>query len=120
MDDDQNNVDYFSISAYDSAINTASPGWYRVALRVGFDDVNNNGIIDQDEDWDYHWKYQTSDQHGAWAAKENSCYSWLDMTSNGLNPAAYIWVYEEHVWDYDSDVLYYQIKDTRSVSGWEG
>ena len=117
--DDNINGDYSPISAYDASISTASPGWYRVALRVGFHDVNNNGIIDQGEEWDYHWKYQTSNQHGAWAAKEGGGYSWLDSTSNGLNPAAYVWELEEHVWDYDSDVLYYQIKDTRSVPGWE-
>ena len=109
---------YASISAYDASISTSSPGWFRVALRVGFSDNNGNGVFDDEEDWDYHWKYQTCDSHGAWAAKEGGFFSWLDYDSNGIDPASVVWDKEESTWGYDSNLKYYQIKDLRTVSGW--
>ena len=61
--------DYETISAYDSAINTSSPGWFRVVMRVGFIDANSNGVYDVHENYDYHWWYQTNENNGEWADK---------------------------------------------------
>ena len=110
---------YAALSAFDSAINTPPPsGWYRVALRVGFDDVNGNGVINQGEQWDFHWKYQTNNHYGSWATKEADSFTWLDSESNGLDPALKVWDKLESTWNYDSNLKYYQIKDIRTIPGW--
>lgn len=119
MSDHLGSGGYSSLSTYDSPINTSSPGWFRVALRVGFTDSNNNGVFDVGELWDYHWRfqtnqYQTSASYGTWADKPGSTPSRYLTGTNGLDPAASPWISDYIV--YDSACRYYQIKDTRSIS----
>lgn len=103
-----------SISAYDSNIYKASPGWFRIILRVGFTDFNGNGVFDTSEAWDYHWWYQTTNNHGAWADKPGWTPSRLQTDSNGIDPSSLVW--SGYV-EYNSTGKYYQIRDSRSI-GW--
>lgn len=115
MDDHLSSSGYAPISAYDSNINTASPGWFRVVLRVGFIDFNGNGVFDTSEVWDYHWWYQTTDNYGTWADKPGSTPSRLQTGSNGIDPASLVW--STGYFNYNSTGEYYQIRDSRSI-GW--
>ena len=114
-------MQYSQINSYNSDIYT---NWYRVVLRVGFDDVNGNGVVDWNDSytiggitflaWDFHWWYQTNT--GNWAEKHGEYDSTLLNGTYATNPGAVTWsagnIY------YDSSPVYYQLDDTRSVSGW--
>ncbi len=108
------NGNYSVLAAYDSNISTTSPGWYRVALRVGFDDYDNDGVLDADEPWDFHWWYQTNSLYGCWADKHGTYPSELLPGTNGIDPQDQDWGIDIYV--YNSDCVYYQIKDVRSPS----
>ena len=64
--------------------------------------------------WDFHWWYQTNT--GNWAEKHGEYDSTLLNGTYATNPGAVTWsagnIY------YDSSPVYYQLDDTRSVSGW--
>ena len=101
---------YSSLSAYNSSLTYAIPGWFRVVLRVGFDDENYNGGFDVGEFWDFHWWYQTYENNGEWADKIGGSNSRRQTGSGGLNPCSSTW------WGsvgYNSVGKYYQIKDSR-------
>lgn len=107
-----------ALSSYDSSINTASPGWYRVVVRVGLDDcIITNNIFDVGERFDYHWRYQTTSGYGLWADKPGNLSSIKRLGTNGLDPAASYWY--SMVMVYTSTPRYYQIKDLRTVTDWE-
>lgn len=109
---------YSVLSAYDSNINTSSPGWYRVALRVGLDDdVTVNNKYDLGEHFGFHWRYQTTSGHGLWADKPGNLPSIKRADTNGKDPGASYW--NSMVMTYSSSVKYYQIKDLRTVPEWE-
>lgn len=106
------------ISAYDTAINTSTQ--YRVVMRVGYYDNNNNGKWDfsanpGSDDWDYHWWIQLGD--GSWADKRGSLPSRITPLSNiYTNPEVSIWrwamtYFGELVHDgfYSSSPVYYKI-----------
>lgn len=99
---------YSRIAEYDSNIN---PGWYRVVLRVGFKDMNGNGVFDKSELCDYHWWYQTSENDGQWAEKQGEYASHRIPNSAGRNPASSTWSGL-----YNSSGIYYQVKDIRTIN----
>ena len=100
-----------AIDDYDSYIFPDSPGWYRICLRVGIDDTNNNGVLDYSEHWDFHWWYQTNIEYGIWAQKPGGFPSEKVQNSNGLDPATLDWpIYNYY---YNSDCIYYQLKNIR-------
>lgn len=105
---------YSSIDNYNSAINTSSPGWFRVVLRVGFIDTNNNGKYDNREPFDYHWWYQTNENNGEWADKLASLNSSRKTGSSGVNPASLTW--DNSGLEYNSAGVFYQIKDIRTIT----
>jgi len=59
---------------------------YRVALRIIWDDKNNDGIVNANESRDYHWWYQTSD--GSWAEKHGTTPSSFVVNSHAVNPGS--------------------------------
>lgn len=102
---------YSEITSYDANIDS---GYFRVVLRVGFEDKNNNGLIDQGERLDYHWRYQTNNNHGEWAEKCGGDAATQITDSNGVNPASNSWNNF-----YSSPCVYYRIKDVRSVDWYQ-
>ena len=105
------------LAAYDSNIHE---NWFRVVLRVGFRDIDFDGIIDSGEDWDYHWWYQTDS--GIWAEKENDNPSELLEHLGKINPTTVEWLNEDWLeyynirFVYDSAGVFYQIADVRNMS----
>lgn len=98
---------YKKINGYSSLIDVNQ---FRVVLRIGYIDKNNNGIVDINKGdlFDYHWWYQTKD--GVWANKHGSYPSVRCIGTNGdTNPE------KQHIdWSlgymnnfYDSDCVYY-------------
>lgn len=80
-------------------------------LRVGFKDMNGNGVFDQSELCDYHWWYQTSENDGQWAEKQGGYASHRIPNSAGRNPASSTWSGL-----YNSSGIYYQVKDIRTIN----
>lgn len=109
---------YQQIGAYNANINTSPPGWFRAVLRVGFLDLNGNGLYDSSEFWDYHWWYQTNEDNGIWADKPGSTASRKEAGSAGVDPASMTWsvLTPNGTLYYSSTGRYYQIKDIRTVS----
>ncbi len=110
MDDQR--IIYFELGAYNSTINPST--YYRVALRVGYLDLNGNGQFDYGNDlFDYHWMVQLGD--GTWADKRGDLPSRIVPNSNMiLNPENISWdLYEFGTLlcpqFYDSDVIVYAI-----------
>lgn len=100
---------WMEINSYDSDI---PEGWFRVALRVGIRDNNGNGVYDYGDDhFDYHWRYQTNNVFGDWAEKPGQTASQLVLNSNGVDPAASVW--NDF---YNSNVVYFAIKDIRTIN----
>ena len=99
------------ISSYNSSIST---GWYRVALRFGFTDMDGDGVYDNGEYYDYHWWYQTNEDNGVWAEKPGEYSSRKTSVANGANPAASAWTSGSV--PYTSKAVYYKIKDIRTVN----
>lgn len=103
---------YSNIPSYSSTIGTNQ---YRVVLRVGYIDVNNNGSFDykNGETWDYHWWYQTST--GQWAEKNGSSgrSQLIPGTSVTTNPANVVWEVDlgTDILYYNSSCIYYAIKN---------
>lgn len=106
------------ISAYNSTINTSTQ--YRVVMRVGYYDNNNNGVWDfgcnADSDvWDYHWWMQLGD--GSWADKRGAFPSRIVPLSNiYTNPEVSSWrwdlsEYGETIYSsfYSSTPVYYKV-----------
>lgn len=106
------------ISAYDTAINTSTQ--YRVVMRVGYYDNNDNGTWDfsanpGSDEWDYHWWIQLGD--GSWADKRGSFPSRITPLSNiYTNPEISIWRWAtmyfgelKHDGFYSSAPVYYKI-----------
>ncbi len=58
-------------------------------LRVGFYDLNGNAEWDFDENWDFHWMYQTKNNNGQWANKHGGAPSNKVGTSGGIPPTGY-------------------------------
>ena len=106
------NGEYEEISSYNANIYTTSPGWYRVAVRIGFTDYDNDGILDSNEMWNFYWRYQTNSLSGLWAEKPLNAPSSLLVNTNGVDPQSLIW--NDSTFNYNSDCIYYQIKDVRS------
>ena len=104
-------IEYQALTNYDSNIYLYinPPGWYRVALRAGFVDSNNNGVLDPCETWGWHMWYQTNDYHGVWAEKHKYNTSQIISGSNGRNPYVLNWNRDGYV--YNSDCKYYHIKE---------
>ena len=98
-------------SSYNSSIST---GWYRVALRFGFTDMDGDGVYDNGEYYDYHWWYQTNEDNGVWAEKPGEYSSRKTSVANGANPAASAWTSGSV--PYTSKAVYYKIKDIRTVN----
>jgi hypothetical protein len=104
-------VDYGSLAAYNSSINTSVE--YRVALRVGWVDTNGDGELDANQywqdDWDYHWWYETST--GQWAEKHGTQPSGLiSGTSSSTNPYNVVWPLPgEYANFYTSSCRYYAV-----------
>ena len=97
-----------AISTYNSNINA---GWYRAVLRVGFVDLNGNGVYDTNERCDYHWWYQTIS--GDWADKPGRLQSrYLSGTVN-KNPVNLAWT--NNGLEYNSTGRFYVIRDMRIV-----
>lgn len=107
---------YASISSYDADISTASPGWYRVVLRIGITGAFSgsfgagNSVIMQ-------WRYMTNEGYGVWAEKVSMHPGGSVSGSNGLNPATEAWNVEGYT--VDSAGKYYSIKHCRSID-WTG
>ncbi len=104
-----NGVNYTQLASYSSVIDTNQ---YRVVLRIGYEDLDDDGIyeIGTSDLFDYHWWYQTNT--GQWANKHGSLDSNLcSNTSGTTNP------YNSHEdWDvdifsdfYDSTCIHYAI-----------
>ena len=76
-------INYNTINASNSEIEYFQ---YRAVLRVGYDDINGNGLLDYpSEGVDYHWWYQTNT--GQWAEKAGSTDSRLVPGTNlNTNP----------------------------------
>ncbi len=76
------------ISNYDSTITN---GRYRVVLRVGLNDKNDNGIFDPDDNIRFHWWYQTDS--GRWAEKQGQSESqYVKPTMYAIdNPQSVTW-----------------------------
>ena len=88
---------------------------FRVVLRVGFVDGNNNGVYDRNELYDYHWMYETNEFDGGWAVKYGAKASKRIPGSRYDDPALYLdWQSEDIV--YDSAPVYYSVKNVRTVS----
>lgn len=102
-------ANFGAISSYNSNINTE---WYRVILRVGFVDSDGDNVYDANENFDYHWWYQTS--NGNWADKLGGTPSQYRSGTAGQNPASLTW--KNGSLYYNSSGRFYQIKDIRSVS----
>ena len=102
---------YSEISSYDSDI---EENYFRVVLRVGFDDNNHNAIIDSGEQIDFHWWYKTNENNGEWADKMGGAASSRISGSNGIDPGSFAWY-----GFYNSACVYYKIKDTRIVNWYE-
>ncbi len=107
----RNNIqqaNYGVISSYNSGINSS---WYRIVLRVGFTDLDGDGVLDANENWDYHWWYQTKD--GNWADKAGTTPSRYRNNTYNINPTSQVW--SGYV-NYNSAGKFYQIKDIRTVA----
>jgi hypothetical protein len=99
---------WHSLSSYDADI---SSGWYRAVFRVGFYDMNNNGVRDSFEPWDMHWQYQTNGGYGLWAEKHGTgMASNIASDSNGYDPGSRIWPCYQYPFNYTSTPGYYTIK----------
>lgn len=108
-------ANFARIDSYDTEI---EDNWYRVALRVGFTDMNSNGIFDEYDvyaclvndlsDFDFHWWYETST--GDWADKPGTTPSRLHNGTAGTDPAVDNWT---GAVVYNSSAIYYKIKDIR-------
>lgn len=111
---------YGQISTYNSSINS---NWFRVVVRVGFADLNNNGVVDSSDvfwdgsqyrlTWDYHWWYQTDT--GDWAEKQGSLDSMRKYGTYASNPGNLTWPGDNMY--YDSTAVYYQLDDLHDY-GW--
>lgn len=112
LNDNYGSSNWNEISGYESSI---SSGWFRVVLRVGFLDRNNNGRYDANynEVFDYHWWYQTNINNGEWANKQGTGASTLISNTNGVDPEACMW-YNSHGFYYDSDAVFYAIRDIKT------
>ncbi len=109
---DSSNVGINNFQELDYYYSNIPIGWYRVALRVGFNDTNGNGICDGISEYPgSHWWFQTST--GQWAEKQGFSPSQLVAGSTGVDPATLNWTYSSYV--FDSDIIYYAIKDIREV-----
>ena len=109
MSNNLGSSNYGSINTYNSSINF---GWYRIILRVGFNDIDEDGLRDSNEDYDYHWWYQTIT--GDWADKMGDEISQLRSGTYNLNPATLPW--PGYNLDYDSSGKFYQINDIRTIT----
>lgn len=117
MDVNIESENWDTIDTYNSGIN---PDWYRVVLRVGFDDKNGNGVLDNNydetdsryEQYDYHWWYQTDT--GDWADKRGGLPSEYHSETKDWNPAKLQWV--NGTVTYSSNGVFYQIRDMRTVA----
>ena len=103
---------YYQISSYESDI---SPSSFRVVLRVGFYDLNGNAEWDFDENWDFHWMYQTKNNNGQWANKHGGAPSNKVGTSGGIPPTGYTSEWTEGSLVYNSNPAYYCINDIRNI-----
>ena len=77
--------------------------------------IFNNLFIyayDSNEDYDYHWWYQTIT--GDWADKMGDEISQLRSGTYNLNPATLPW--PGYNLDYDSSGKFYQINDIRTIT----
>ncbi len=106
------------IANYNSTIDPSSQ--YRIVLRVGYIDSNNNGQIDLglnpwNDVFDYHWWMQLGD--GSWADKRGYLPSRIvPNTNNDFNPINTPWT----MWDYGELVqnnFYYSSPVYYKVSG---
>lgn len=102
------NANFGTISGYDSDI---QDGWFRVVLRVGFIDENNNHVFDIGELWDYHWWYQT--KTGNWADKLAWLPSQLRQNTAGVDPAGLTWQNGDLF--YNSYGQFYEVHDIRNI-----
>jgi hypothetical protein len=104
-----NSVGYDSLTAYNSSINSINK--YRVVLRVGYIDVNDDGDFDynsgnEGDVYDYHWWYQTNT--GQWAEKLAQLESHtISGTSGSTNPYYVTWQNDDLY--YNSLCVYYEI-----------
>jgi hypothetical protein len=86
--------EYVDIGSYNSTISADN---YRVVMRVGWLDKNNNGRIDFIGDSttrdivDYHFWYQTKDPNGYWAEKLGSMTQHLLTVDGETNPYYVNW-----------------------------
>ena len=103
-----NAIVYSDISSFDSTIDTDQ---YRVVLRIGYEDINGNDIVDigagaSDDRYDFHWWYQTDS--GQWAEKAGQTPSSLVSDTTGdTNPYDINW-HNSYI-TYDSVCEYYAI-----------
>ena len=102
---------YEVLSSYNSAIKSNR---YRVVLRVGVNDNNGEdgwqlyylNNMPSGDDWDYHWRYQTST--GQWAEKIGDLSSHIVSGSSGTkDPGASSWSASV---TYSSPCKYYSIR----------
>lgn len=104
---------WHEITYFDSDVDQ---GWYRIVLRVGFCDLDGDGLFDNGfEDWDYHWWYQTNQYNGQWAEKMAGLPSSLVDNSAGMDPGSMIWYNSYIDTYYSSDPVYYAIEDLRDM-----
>ncbi len=109
MSNNLGSSNYGSISTYNSSINF---GWYRIILRVGFNDLDGDGVRDSNEAYDYHWWYQTIT--GDWADKMGELQSQYRTGTYNSNPATSPW--QGVNISYYSSGKFYQINDIRTIS----
>ncbi len=81
------------IGNYTARINASTS--YRVVLRTGYIDINNNGHWDTNDIFDYHWWMQLGD--GSWADKRGGYPSRIIPNSNiTQNPDLLLWsIYDD-------------------------